>query len=71
LSKLNPEVEISLICERLTGEMVQAMEVLKYFTGIGELLLNRYLIYDGMKMTFTTVKLRRNPNCPVCASVKQ
>jgi len=51
--------------------MVQAMEVLKYFTGIGELLLNRYLIYDGMKMTFTTVKLRRNPNCPVCASVKQ
>lgn len=46
--------------------MVQATEVLKYFTGIGELLTNRYLLYDGLTMSFSTVNLKRRANCPVC-----
>ncbi len=48
--------------------MVQATEVLKLILGIGQPLLNRYLIYDGLTMTFHTVKLRRRPNCPVCGN---
>jgi len=46
--------------------MVQATEVLKLLLGLGQPLFNRYLIYDGLTMTFHTVKLRRRPNCPVC-----
>ncbi len=48
--------------------MVQATEVFKLLLGIGEPLFNRYLIYDGLTMTFKTVKLRRRPGCPVCGS---
>jgi adenylyltransferase/sulfurtransferase len=46
--------------------MIQATEVLKLLLGIGQPLFNRYLIYDGLTMTFHTVKLRRRPECPVC-----
>ncbi len=46
--------------------MVQATEVLKLLLGLGQPLFNRYLIYDGLTMTFHMVKLRRRPNCPVC-----
>ncbi|MCS7264699.1 MAG: HesA/MoeB/ThiF family protein [Armatimonadetes bacterium] len=49
-----------------TIAMIQATEVLKLLLGIGQPLLNRYLIYDGLMMTFHTVKIRRRPNCPVC-----
>lgn len=48
--------------------MVQATEVLKYFTGIGELLTNRYLLYDGLTMSFSTLNLKRRPDCPVCGN---
>lgn len=46
--------------------MIQATEVIKYFTGIGRLLENRYLIYDGENMSFREVKIKRDPRCPVC-----
>ena len=48
--------------------MVQATEVLKLILGVGQPLFNRYLIYDGLTMTFHIVKLRRRPNCPVCGT---
>jgi adenylyltransferase/sulfurtransferase len=48
--------------------MVQATEVLKLILGVGQPLFNRYLIYDGLTMTFHTVRLRRRPNCPVCGN---
>jgi len=44
----------------------QAMEVLKLILGKGEPLTNRMLIYDALKTEFRTVKVRRNPECPVC-----
>lgn len=46
--------------------MIQATEVIKYITGKGKLLENRYLIYDGETMSFTEVKVKKNPSCPVC-----
>jgi adenylyltransferase/sulfurtransferase len=45
---------------------IQATEVIKYLLGIGELLTDRLLLYDGLTMRFSEVKLRRDPNCPEC-----
>lgn len=45
---------------------IQAAEVLRFFIGKGELLVNRLLIFDALNMTFRTVNVKRNPNCPVC-----
>ena len=45
---------------------IQVTEVIKYFTGMGDLLANRLLIYDGMSMTFREFKLKRNPECDHC-----
>ena len=52
----------------LTGLVgsIQATEALKYFLGIGESLVSRLLLIDALTMQFRTVKLRRNPNCPLC-----
>lgn len=45
---------------------IQAAETLKYLTGLGQLLTNRLLIYDGLTTSFTEVKLRRDLHCPSC-----
>jgi molybdopterin/thiamine biosynthesis adenylyltransferase len=45
---------------------IQAAEVLRFLVGIGDLLVNRLLIFDALNMNFRTVKFRRNPACPVC-----
>ena len=45
---------------------IQATEVLKLILGIGEPLAGRLLIYDALAMEFRQVRIRRNPNCPLC-----
>ena len=45
---------------------IQATEVIKYITGIGTLLTNRLLIYDGLNMKFTELNVVRNINCEHC-----
>jgi molybdopterin/thiamine biosynthesis adenylyltransferase/rhodanese-related sulfurtransferase len=45
---------------------IQATETIKLILGIGETLVGRLLLYDALKMDFTFVKLRKNPECPVC-----
>src|SRR6266498_2914038 len=45
---------------------IQAVEAIKLITGVGEPLVGRLLLFDAMDMEFTTVKLRWNPDCPVC-----
>jgi adenylyltransferase/sulfurtransferase len=40
--------------------------VIKYITGIGTLLTNRLLIYDGLNMKFTELKVIRDINCEHC-----
>jgi adenylyltransferase/sulfurtransferase len=47
---------------------IQATEVIKYITGIGTLLTNRLLIYDGLNMKFTELSVVRNSNCEHCGS---
>lgn len=45
---------------------IEATEVIKYITGIGTLLMDRLLIYDGLNMKFTELKVVRNINCEHC-----
>ena len=45
---------------------IQATEVIKYIVGIGQLLTNRLLVYDGLSMKFTEFRLERDPDCEHC-----
>jgi len=46
--------------------IVQATEAVKLILGTGEPLIGRLLLYDALAMRFRELKLRRNPECPVC-----
>ena len=46
--------------------VIQATEVIKLVIGIGEPLVGRLLLVDTLSMHFKTLKLRKNPECPVC-----
>jgi molybdopterin/thiamine biosynthesis adenylyltransferase len=48
--------------------MLQANEALKVLLGIGDTLAGRLLLFDALDSTFTELKLRRDPNCPVCST---
>ena len=45
---------------------IQAMETLKLILGSGDSLVGRLLLFDALRMRFRELKLRRNPECPVC-----
>jgi adenylyltransferase/sulfurtransferase len=47
---------------------IEASEAIKYITGIGQLLTNRFLVYDGLNMLFTEIKVSRNPTCQHCGA---
>lgn len=48
--------------------VIQATEVLKLILGAGEPLIGRLLLVDALGMNFRTLKLRKNPDCPVCGT---
>ena len=48
---------------------IQATEVIKYLAGIGKLLTNRLLIFDGLEVCFSEFRLNKNPNCDHCGSL--
>jgi adenylyltransferase/sulfurtransferase len=45
---------------------LQATEAIKLILGIGEPMIGKMLLYDALEMSFTTIKVRKNPACPVC-----
>src|SRR4028118_1734600 len=47
-------------------DTIQATETVKLILGIGESLIGRLLLYDALGMSFREMKLRKDPNCPVC-----
>jgi molybdopterin/thiamine biosynthesis adenylyltransferase/rhodanese-related sulfurtransferase len=47
--------------------LLQANEALKVLLGIGQTLAGRLLLFDALETEFTELKLRRDPNCPVCS----
>jgi molybdopterin/thiamine biosynthesis adenylyltransferase/rhodanese-related sulfurtransferase len=46
--------------------LLQANEVIKLAAGIGEPLIGRLLLYDALGTRFTELKVRRDPDCPIC-----
>jgi molybdopterin/thiamine biosynthesis adenylyltransferase/rhodanese-related sulfurtransferase len=48
--------------------VIQATEAVKLIAGIGEPLIGRFLIYDALRMHFRELKLRKDPDCPVCGT---
>ena len=50
-----------------TMGLLQATEVVKLVCGIGEPLVGRLLLYEALGATFTELKVRRDPDCPICS----
>ncbi len=46
--------------------VIQATEAVKLILGVGEPLIGRFMIYDALKMRFRELRLRKDPECPVC-----
>jgi len=46
---------------------IQATEAIKLVIGVGEPLINRFMIYDALRMRFREFKLRKDPECLVCS----
>jgi adenylyltransferase/sulfurtransferase len=50
---------------------IQATEAIKCITGLGQLLANRLLIYDGQQMRFTELRVKRDPGCEHCGHLAE
>jgi molybdopterin/thiamine biosynthesis adenylyltransferase/rhodanese-related sulfurtransferase len=50
-----------------TMGLLQATEVVKLIVGAGEPLVGRLLLYEALGATFTELKVRRDPECPICS----
>jgi adenylyltransferase/sulfurtransferase len=48
--------------------LIQATEVVKLILGLGESLQGRLLLYDALAMRFRELKLRKDPDCPICGT---
>jgi sulfur-carrier protein adenylyltransferase/sulfurtransferase len=47
--------------------LLQSVEVIKLVTGSGDTMAGRLLLYDALGTTFTELKVRRDPDCPICS----
>jgi sulfur-carrier protein adenylyltransferase/sulfurtransferase len=48
--------------------VIQATETIKLIIGQGELLVGRLLMYDALAMRFREIRIRRDPDCPLCGA---
>ena len=48
---------------------IQAMETIKLILGRGDSLIGRLLLFDALGMKFRELKLRKNPDCPICGPI--
>ncbi len=48
--------------------LIQATETVKMILGVGESLVGRLLLYDALSMSFRELKLRKDPDCPICGA---
>ena len=46
--------------------VIQATETIKLIVGKGEPLIGRLLMYDSLAMKFREIRIRRDPDCPLC-----
>ena len=59
------KVPVAGACAGVIGTL-QATEVLKHLTGLGETLRNRLLVWDGQEMRFSMITLKKNESCGIC-----
>jgi molybdopterin/thiamine biosynthesis adenylyltransferase len=50
---------------------IQSNEVIKYLTGIGDLLTNRLFIWDGLQAHAEEICIERNPSCEACGGIRK
>ncbi|HEY1285168.1 MAG TPA: molybdopterin-synthase adenylyltransferase MoeB [Solirubrobacterales bacterium] len=67
-AELAPSCSANGVLGAMAGTMglLQANEVLKLVLGIGEPLIGRLLLFEALSTRFTELKVRRDPNCPIC-----
>jgi molybdopterin/thiamine biosynthesis adenylyltransferase/rhodanese-related sulfurtransferase len=68
-AELAPSCGANGVLGALPGIMgvLQAIEVVKLVTGSGEPLIGRLLLYEALSTQFTDLKVRRDPDCPICS----
>jgi len=68
-AELAPSCGANGVLGALPGIMgvLQAIEVVKLVTGSGDPLIGRLLLYEALSTSFTDLKLRRDPDCPICS----
>jgi molybdopterin/thiamine biosynthesis adenylyltransferase/rhodanese-related sulfurtransferase len=68
-AELAPSCGANGVLGVLPGVMgvLQAIEVVKLVTGSGEPLVGRLMLYEALSTTFTDLKVRRDPGCPICS----
>ncbi len=67
-AELAPSCGAAGVLGMLPGVMglMQALEVFKLVTGAGEPLIGRLLLFEALRTEFTELKVRRDPDCPIC-----
>ncbi|HMJ72404.1 MAG TPA: molybdopterin-synthase adenylyltransferase MoeB [Solirubrobacterales bacterium] len=67
-AELAPSCSANGVLGVMAGTMglLQANEVLKLVLGIGEPLIGRLLLFEALSTRFTELKVRRDPDCPIC-----
>lgn len=67
-AELAPSCSANGVLGAMAGTMglLQANEVLKLVMGIGEPLIGRLLLFEALSTRFTELKVRRDPECPIC-----
>ncbi|HEX4464941.1 MAG TPA: molybdopterin-synthase adenylyltransferase MoeB [Solirubrobacterales bacterium] len=67
-AELAPSCSANGVLGVMAGTMgtLQANEVIKLILGKGEALIGRLLLYDALGTRFTELKVRRDPECPIC-----
>jgi molybdopterin/thiamine biosynthesis adenylyltransferase/rhodanese-related sulfurtransferase len=68
-AELAPSCGANGVLGALPGVMgiLQTVETVKLIIGAGEPLIGRLLLYDALQQTFTELKVRRDPECPICS----
>ena len=55
---------LGILCA--TNGSIQTTEAIKVITGIGEPMIGSLMIYDALEMSFRKIRVRKDPNCPLC-----
>lgn len=67
-----PDPELNGLLGTVPGVigLLQSTEAVKLLTGVGEPLIGKLVLYDALSVSFRTIRLEKNPACPVCGQKK-